>query len=134
MLFFLLYTSIKTQMSSLLNSDLGNVRCGSLAQATQSVTGAGGTTQVSPSVGFVLVNATAAGQTLVLPNNAAPGHTVTIIQTAGVNSTVVSEATGTTILGATVSATHDAAGEITSFAFVSAALGWAIIRSSATLA
>lgn len=121
-------------MSSLLNYDLGNISCGSIAQAAQSVTGAGATTQVSPSVGFVLVDASTAGETLVLPNNAAPGHSIAVIQTVGTNATVVSEATGTTILGATVSATHDAVGEVTVFVFCSAALGWAVISSTATLA
>lgn len=117
-----------------LNKQFGNVACGSLTVDTQDVTGAGGTTNVSPSVGVVLVNAGAAGQTLVLSNNANPGQTVTIVQTVGTNNTVISEATGTTILGATVSLTHDAVGEYSTLVFVSGALGWAVVATSATVA
>lgn len=119
---------------SLLNYSFGNISCGSISQEVQSVTGAGGTTSVSSSVGYVFVNAATAGQTLVLPLIARPGHTITVVQTAGTNNTVVSEATGTTILGATVSATHDAVGERTTFVFISSALGWAVLNSTATLA
>lgn len=120
-------------MSSI-NQQFGNVSMGALTVDTQDVVGAGATTQVSPSVGVVLVDASAAGQTLVLSNNANPGQTVTVVQTVGTNSTVVSEATGTTILGATVSLTHDAVGEFTTLVFVSSALGWAVVGSTATAA
>jgi hypothetical protein len=121
-------------MSFQLNQEFGNIYCGSLAQATQSITGAGATSQVSPSVGFVFVNATAAGQTLVLPLSAVVGQMVTVLITAGTNAVVISEATGSTILGATVSISHAAVGARTSLVYVSAALGWAVVSTTATLA
>lgn len=119
---------------SLLNHTFGNVSCGSISQDVQLVTGAGTTTAISSSVGYVFVNAATAGETLVLPKIAEPGHKVTIIQTVGTNATVVSEATGSTILGSSVSATHDAVGEHTMFVFVSASLGWGIIGATSTVA
>jgi hypothetical protein len=119
---------------SLLNQEFGNLYCGSFSQASQSITGAGATTQVSPSVGFVFVNAAAAGQTLVLPLAANVGQTITVLVTAGTNNVVISEASGTTILGATVSITHSAVGARTQLVYVSSALGWAIVSTTATLA
>lgn len=121
-------------MSSLLNYEFGNVSCGSLKMGTQSIVGAGSTTDVSSSVGFVFVNAATAGQTLILPKLAEPGHMITVIQSVGTNATIVSEASGTTILGTTVSVTHDAAGEYTRFVFVSSSLGWVIVGTTATVA
>ncbi len=117
-----------------INKQFANVACGSLSVGTQAVTGAGETTIVSPSVGIVLVDAGAAGETLVLSNNATPGQTLTIIQTVGTNGTVVSVASGTAILGATVSLTHDAVGEFSTLVFVSVALGWAVAGTTATVA
>ncbi|ARR74987.1 hypothetical protein SAGO17_0068 [Mimivirus AB-566-O17] len=117
-----------------INQQFGNVSLGALTVDTQDVTGAGATTNVSPSVGVVLVDTATAGETLVLSNNANPGQTVTIVQTVGANNTVVSEATGTTILGATVSLTHDAVGEWSTLVFISVTLGWAVVGTSATVA
>jgi hypothetical protein len=119
---------------SAFNQQFGNVSLGSLTVDTQAVTGAGTTTNVSPSVGVVLVNSAAAGETLVLSNNANPGQTLSIVQTVGVNATVVSTASGTIILGATVSLTHDAVGEYSQLVFVSKTLGWAVVGTTATVA
>lgn len=119
---------------SALNQQFGNVSVGSLSVSTQSISGAAATTSVSPSVGVVLVDASAGAQTLVLSNNANPGQILRVIQTVGTNGTVISEATGTTILGATVSLTHDAVGEQSTLVFVSKALGWAVVGTTATVA
>lgn len=119
---------------SALNQQFGNISVGSLSVSTQSISGAVATTNVSPSVGVVLVDASAGAQTLVLSNNANPGQILRVIQTVGTNETVISEATGTILLGATVSLTHDAVGEQSTLVFVSKALGWAVAGTTSTVA